>query len=113
MSEFVCSNTFCTFAPTLRTINRGGGGGEGRGAKVYIFGKVSSLVSPDILLAKPYELPEKSYCGKSLKFHATYQPQLKMLLLLLTSLEGITLNLRSGNIKAKKQKLLINFCFLL
>ena len=26
MSEFVCLNTFCTFAPTLRKINRGGGG---------------------------------------------------------------------------------------
>ena len=39
MSEFVCLNTFCTFAPTLRKINRGGGGG----GKVYNFGKVSSL----------------------------------------------------------------------
>ena len=26
MSEFVCLNTFCTFAPTLRKINRGEGG---------------------------------------------------------------------------------------
>ena len=25
MSEFVCPNTFCTFAPTLRMINRRGG----------------------------------------------------------------------------------------
>ena len=41
MSEFVCLNTFCTFAPTLRKINRGGGGGGG--GKVYTSGKVSSL----------------------------------------------------------------------
>ena len=40
MSECVCLNTFCTFAPTLRKINRGGGG---EGGKVYTFGKVSSL----------------------------------------------------------------------
>ena len=37
MSEFVCPNTFCTFAPTLRTINRRGEGrgerGEGRGER--------------------------------------------------------------------------------
>ena len=39
MSEFLCLNTFYTFAPTLRKINRGGGGG----GKVYTFGKVSSL----------------------------------------------------------------------
>ena len=37
MSEFVCLNTFCTFAPKLRKIIWGGGG------KVYTFGKVSSL----------------------------------------------------------------------
>ena len=28
MSEFVGLNTFCTFAPTLRKINCGGGGGR-------------------------------------------------------------------------------------
>ena len=33
-------------------------------------------------LAEPYELQEKGYCGRSLKCDATYQPQLKMLLLL-------------------------------
>ena len=36
MSEFVCLNTFCTFAPTLRKINRGGGGGGGGGGARYI-----------------------------------------------------------------------------
>ena len=40
MSEFVCLNLFCTFAPTLRKINQGEGGG---GDKVYTSGKVSSL----------------------------------------------------------------------
>ena len=40
MSEFMCLNTFCTFAPTLRKINRGGGGGGGQG---NTFGKVSLL----------------------------------------------------------------------
>ena len=33
-------------------------------------------------LAEPYKLQEKGYCGRSLKCDATYQPQLKMLLLL-------------------------------
>ena len=28
MLEFVCLNTFCTFAPMLRKINWGGGGEE-------------------------------------------------------------------------------------
>ena len=28
MSEFECLNTFCTFAPILRKINWGGGGGR-------------------------------------------------------------------------------------
>ena len=41
MSEFLCLNTFCTFAPTLRKINRGGGGRGGQGTDT--FGKVSSL----------------------------------------------------------------------
>ena len=65
MSEFVGLNTFCTYGPKLRTINQREGGGGGGGAKVYTFGKVSTLD-----------------CGRSLKCDATYQPQLKMLLLL-------------------------------
>ena len=32
LSEFLCLNTFCTFAPTLRKINQGGG----EGGKVLI-----------------------------------------------------------------------------
>ena len=39
MSEIVCRNTFCTFGTKLRTIDL-----RGEGAKVYTFGKVSSLV---------------------------------------------------------------------
>ena len=56
MSEFVCLNTFCTFAPTLRKINRGGGGG---GQGIY-FWKGLFTGSPKISLAKPQELQEKS-----------------------------------------------------
>ena len=66
---------FHTFDPNLRTIDQ-------RGSKVYIFGKISSLTVQKIAKSEPYELQEKSYCGRSLKFDATYQPQLEMLLLL-------------------------------
>ena len=52
MSEFVCPNTFCTFGPTLWTINW-------KGANIYTFGKVSSLGSPKISPADPQELQEK------------------------------------------------------
>ena len=56
----------------------GGGGGD----KSIYFWKGLFTGSPKISLAEPYELQEKSYCGRSLKCDATYQPQLKMLLLL-------------------------------
>ena len=32
--------------------------------------------------SEPYELQENSFCGRSLKFYVTYQPQTEMLLLL-------------------------------
>ena len=48
----------------------GGGGGQ-----KYTFLERS-------LYWEPYELQEKSFCGRSLKFDVTYQPQTEMLLLL-------------------------------
>ena len=68
MSEFVCSNRFCTFGPKLRTINQGGGGGSIWEAKNFTSRAIGAT--------------RKSYCGRNLKCDATYQPQLKMLLLL-------------------------------
>ena len=38
--------------------------------------------SPKISKSEPYDLQEKSFCGRSLKFDVTYQPQAEMLLLL-------------------------------
>ena len=55
--------------------------GGGGGTKVYIFGKVS-LLGVQKFQNQPYELQEKSFCGRSLKFYVTYQPQAQMLLLL-------------------------------
>ena len=54
----------------------------GGGTKVYIFGKVSLLGVKKISKSKPYELQEKSFCGRSLKVFVMYQPQTEMLLLL-------------------------------
>ena len=73
MSEFVCLNTFCTFGPTLKTIN------QGEGAKVYTLERSQFTGSPKISIGATRKV---SYCGRSLKCDATYQPQLKMLLLL-------------------------------
>ena len=56
------------------------GGGE-RGKSIH-FWKGLFTGSPKIPKSEPYELQEKSFCGKSLKFDVTYQPQAEMLLLL-------------------------------
>ena len=49
-SEFVCLNTFCTFA--LRKINRGGGGGGGGGRY--------------ILLERPLHWKSKNFTSKAI-----------------------------------------------
>ena len=54
----------------------------GGGTKVYIFGKVSLMGVQKFQKSELYELQEKSFCGRSLKFYVTYQPQTEMLLLL-------------------------------
>ena len=75
----MCRDTFCTFGPKLRTINRGGGGGAGKSIQV---GKGLFNWSPKVSVVEPLGLQEKSYCSRSLKFDTMHQPQLKMLLLL-------------------------------
>ena len=54
---------------------------RGRGKSIY-FWKGLFTWSPKISPAEPQELQEKSYGGRSLKCDVTYQPQLKMPLLL-------------------------------
>ena len=56
-----------------------GGGGEGQ---KYTFLERSLYWSTKISKSEPYELQEKTFCGRSLKFDVTYQPQTVMLLLL-------------------------------
>ena len=72
MSEFVCPNTFCTFGPTLRMINRKGG--------EYILLERSLHWESKNFTSRAIGATKKRYCGRSLKCDATYQPQLKMLL---------------------------------
>ena len=57
----------------------GGGGGQ-----KYTFLERSGLFTGSTKISKsePYELQEKSFCGRSLKFDVTYQPWTEMLLLL-------------------------------
>ena len=55
-----------------------GGGGD----KSIHFWKGLFTGSPNISKSEPCELQEKSFCGRSLKFDVTYQPQTIMLLLL-------------------------------
>ena len=63
----------------LNLRNEDGGGGT----KVYIFGKVSLLgVQKFQNQSHMSYKKEKSFCGRSLKFCVTYQPQTEMLLLL-------------------------------
>ena len=58
-----------------------GGGGGGRDKSIH-FWKRLFTGSPKISKSEPYELQEKSFCCRSLKFYVTYQPQTEMLLLL-------------------------------
>ena len=55
--------------------------GEGGGGQKYTFLEGLFTGSPKISKSEPYELQEKSFCGRSLKFYVTYQPQTEMLLL--------------------------------
>ena len=70
---------FYTFGSNLRSIDGGGegGGGEGR-AKVYIYWKDLFTGSPKFSKSEPYELQEKNYYSRCLKYDATHQPQLDM-----------------------------------
>ena len=55
---------------------------EDWGDKSIHFWKGLFTVSPKNSKSEPYELQEKSFCGRSLKFYVTYQLQTEMLLLL-------------------------------
>ena len=73
-----CAAThFRIFGLNLRNEDLGGGGG-----KSIHFWKGLFTGSPKISKPLPYELQEKSFCGRSLNFYVTYQPQAEMLLLL-------------------------------
>ena len=74
MSEFVCPNTFCTFGSELRMINQREGGQK----HILLELKVSSKN----FTSRAIGATRKSYCCRSPKYDAIYQPQLKMLLLL-------------------------------
>ena len=63
----------------MRNEDWGGGGG---GDKSIHFWKGLFTGSTKISKSEPYELQEKSFCGRSLKFDVTYQPLTVMLLLL-------------------------------
>ena len=56
--------------------------GGGRGKSIH-FWKGLFTGSPKIPKSQPNELQEKSFCGRSLKFDVSYQPQAEMLLSLL------------------------------
>ena len=58
-----------------------GGGGGGDDKSIH-FWKGLFTGSTKISKSETYELQEKSFCGRSLKFDVTYQPQTVMLLLL-------------------------------
>ena len=49
LSEFVCRDTFCTFGPKLKNIDRGGGGG----GKSIQFRKGLFNGSPKVSVAEP------------------------------------------------------------
>ena len=72
MSEFVCPNTFCTFAPTLRTINQG---------EYILLERSLHRESKDFTSRAIGAARKKNYCGRGLKCDVVYQPLLKMLLL--------------------------------
>ena len=57
--------------------------GEGGRCKSIHFWKRLFTGSPKIPKSQPNELREKSFCGRSLTFDVTYQPQAEMLLNLL------------------------------
>ena len=78
MSEFVCLNTFCTFDPTLRNLNRGGGGG----GKVYILLERSLHWKSKNFTSKAIGATRKKFMWKKSEMDVTHQPQLRMLLLL-------------------------------
>ena len=80
---------FYIFGPNLRSEDWGGGG---RGKSIH-FWKRLFTGSPKITKSQPNELREKSFCGRSLTFDVTYQPQAEMLINLLHFLEGIASNL--------------------
>ena len=60
----------------------GVGGGGGGGGQKYTYLERSLYWESKNSKSEPYELQEKSFCGRSLKFYVTYQPQTEMLLLL-------------------------------
>ena len=72
MSELVHCNTFLYIWPYLRNEDRGAGGKSMQFWKGLFTERISKL--------EPDELQEKSFCGRSLKFNVTYQPQTEMLL---------------------------------
>ena len=76
----MCHNTFYVFGLKLRNEDWGGGGGGGD--KSIHFWKGLFTGSTKISKSEPYELQEKSFYGRSLKFDVTYQPQTVMLLLM-------------------------------
>ena len=68
------------FGLNLRNEDWGGGGGGG--GQKHTFWKGLFTGNPKISKSEPYELQEKSFCGRRLKFYVTYQPHTEMLLLL-------------------------------
>ena len=64
---------FYIFGLNLRNEDRGGG----RDKSIHFW---KGLFAGRISKSEPDELQEKSFCGRSLKFNVTYQPQTEMLL---------------------------------
>ena len=71
--------------------NEDWGGGGGGGDKSIHFWKGVFTGSRKISKSEPYELQEKRFCGRSLKFYVTYQPQTEITTSP-ASLEGIASN---------------------
>ena len=57
-------------------------GGGGGGQKYTFLERSLYWESKNFKIRAIYELQEKSFCGRSLKFYVTHQPQTEMLLLL-------------------------------
>ena len=66
-----CCNTFLHIWPQPEKQREG---------QKYTFLERSFTRSPKISKSEPYELQEKSFCGRNLRFDVTYQSQDEMLL---------------------------------